>query len=177
MKLSLSAFAMVIISLCTPLVSAQSGPPPGTDMDNQLSQMQKDMNAMLQQLATLRQQSKLQENILTMQSQLDKLQRTTDPNERQTLIQAHLDTLEAHRIMIEALRESERGSGSKTESAPAAPATSGQMRYGPGPMGFPGGTMYGPGMMSAPPGYPGGMVTPGRSMGNPPGGMNPPRYR
>jgi TolA-binding protein len=157
MKSSIIAFALIAISLSTPFVSAS---PTDTDMDKQLSDMQKDMNLMLQQIAKLRQQAQLQENINKMQSQLDRLQRTTDPNERQKLIQEHLDTLQEHMKMIETMDASEGGSGDKKKAIKMAPATPGRMIYGPGPMGFPGGMMYGPGMTGGPQGYPGGTATP-----------------
>jgi hypothetical protein len=50
MKCSITVFALVVISLFTPLVYAQDvasqgGSPMGTDMDEKLSRMQKDMSA------------------------------------------------------------------------------------------------------------------------------------
>lgn len=176
MKSSLTVFALLIIGLSTPLVSAQGGSPTGTATDRQLSDMQKNMNAMLQQIAIFRQQSQLQENIHTMQSQIDKLQGTTDPKERQKLLQEHMQTLQEHLKTIEGMSESEGGSVGKKETAQVAPASPGRMIYGPRPMGFPGGMMYGPGMTGGPQGYPGGMVGPGRAMAGPPGGMGIPRY-
>jgi TolA-binding protein len=178
-KLPLPAFALIAIGLSTPLVSAQNGPPPGTDPDEQLSQIQKDMNGMLQQIAKLQQQSQLQESIHQMQHQIDQLQKTTDPKERQKLIHEHLHTLQTHLKLIQSLSEAEGGSGNRTAAPPNVPARAsgpGGMSYGPGPMGFPGGMRYGPGMMGAPPGYPGGMVGPGRAMGYPSSSARVPTY-
>ena len=157
MKSSITAFAFLVLSLTKPPVSAQDGSPTDSDMDKQLTQMQEDMNAMLQQIAKFRQQTQLQENIHKMQSQIDNLQRTTDPKERQKLIQEHLDTLHEHMRMIETMNASEGSSGGKQKTRQVAPASSGRMIYGPGPMGFPGGMMYGPGMMGGPQTYPGGL--------------------
>ena len=92
-------------------------------MDTQLSQMQKDMNAMLQQIAKLRQQSQLQENIRTMQSQIDKLQGTSDPKERHKLMQEHMQTLKEHMKMIESMSGSEGGSVDTRETAHVGPGT------------------------------------------------------
>jgi TolA-binding protein len=174
MTSSLIILAFAIFSLCTPLASAQDGSPSGTDMDKQLSQMQKDMNTMLQQLSKLRQQSQLQEDIHKMQSQIDKLARTTDPKDRQRLMQEHLDTLREHMKMIESMSESEGGSSGKQKTGKAAPAAPGRMIYGPGPMGYPGWMMYGPGMPGVPQGYP--EVT-RRSLATPPAGTAAPGYR
>jgi TolA-binding protein len=184
-KCSIKVFAIVGITLFTPLTSAQDasvqkGTPTGADMDRQLSQMQKDMNVMLQQIGKLRQQSQLQENIHLMQSQIDELQRTLDPKERSKLIQEHIQTLQEHMKIIQSMSESERDSGGTTETPQVAPARMTpppRMIYGPGPIGFPGGMMYGPGMTVGPQGYPGGMVGPGRSMPSPPGGTGTPKYR
>jgi len=53
MQSTLTAFALVVISLFTTPTSAQNvasqdGSPTGKDMDKQLSEMQKEMNSMLQ---------------------------------------------------------------------------------------------------------------------------------
>ena len=160
MKSLLTAFALIIISLFTTPTSAQDvtsqdGSAMGKDMDKQLSEMQKEMNSMLQQIARFRQQSQLQDNVHTMQSQIDKLQRTTDPNERRKLMQEHLETLQKQIKMIKHMSESEGGSSGKKEARQIAPASPGRMIYGPGPMGYPGGMMYDPGMTGGPQGYPG----------------------
>jgi TolA-binding protein len=158
MKSSLTAAAFVTLSLSTPLVSAQDRAPP--DTDKQLSQMQKDMNAMLVQIAKLRQQSQLRKNVNAMQRQLEDLESTTDPKERQALLRAHMRTLEEQMQMVRSMTESEGGSPAKQEPAQAAPASPGRMIYGPGPMGFPGSIMHGPGKTGGPPGYPGWTVKP-----------------
>ena len=131
-----TVIALIVTSLSTSFVSAQDGSPTDTDMDKQLSKMQEDMNSMLQQIATLRQQSQLQENIHMMQSQIDNLQRTTDPKERQKLIQEHLETLQEHMKMIESMGASEVGSGSKKKAAPAPARGKNDLR--PRPDGLPG---------------------------------------
>jgi len=174
MKTSPVIRAFAIFSLSTLLASAQDESPSGTAMDSQLSRMQKDMNAMLEQLAKLRQQSQLQEDVHKMQSQIDELQRTTDPAERQRLMQEHLNTLQEHMKMIESMSETEGRSSGKQETGKASPAPPGRMIYGPGPMGYPGWMMYGPRMPGGPQGYP--AVT-GRSLATPPGGSAAPRYR
>ena len=115
MKSSLTAAAFVILSLLTPLVSAQDRAPP--DTDKQLSQMQKDMNAMLVQIAKLRQQSQLRKNVNAMQRQLEDLESTTDPKERQALLRAHMRTLEEQMQMVRSMTESEGGSPAKQEPA------------------------------------------------------------
>ena len=163
MKSSLPPYAHIIISLSMSLASAQNTvaqdrSPPGADMDTQLSRMQKDMNAMLQQIAQFRQKSRLQENIHQMQSQVDKLQNTTDPKERQKLMQEHLNTVQEHMQMIQSMSESELGSDGKKEPAQPSHALPGGMMYGPRPMGLPGGMIYGPGMMAGPQGHPGVMI-------------------
>jgi TolA-binding protein len=174
MKSSLIVLALAIFSLCTPLASAQDESPSGADIDKQLSQMQKDMNSMLQQLAKLRQQSQLQEDIHKMQDQIDKLQRTTDPKERQRLMQEHLDTLREHMKMIESMSEPEAGSSGIQGTGTSSPTTPGRMIYGPAPMGYPGWMPYRPGVPGGPQGYP---TVPGRSMATPPDGTAAPRYR
>jgi TolA-binding protein len=182
MKSPITAFALVLISLFTTPTSAQDiasqdGSPMGKDMDKQLSEMQKDMNSMLQQIAKLRQQSQLQKNVNMMQRQIEGLESTTDPKERQNLLQAHMQTLQEHIKMVQSMSEAEVGSGGKKKAAQVAPVSPGRVIYGPGPTGYPGGMMYGPGMMGGPQGYPGGMIGPGRPVASPPGGMATPRYR
>jgi TolA-binding protein len=188
MKISRLAAAIVAFALSAHIVSAQeisapTGSTKSMDMDKQLSQMQKDMNAMLEQIAKLRQQSQLQKNMNEMQRQIDKLQTTTDPKERQMLIQEHLQTMQEHMKMIRSMSEPEGGSTSKMEApqnAPGRMAGPGGMMYGPSAMGFPGGMMYGPSgpsMMGGPQGYPGGMIGPARVMGSAPGGAAVPRYK
>ena len=164
MKLPISALALIVISLFTTPTSAQdvsskNGSAMGKDMDKQLSEMQKDMNSMLQQIAKLRQQSQLQMNVNKMQRQIEDLGSTTDPKERQTLLQAHMQTLQEHLKMVQNMSESEGGSSGNKEAKKIAPASSGRMIYSPGPMGYPGGMMYGPGITGGPQSYPGGTPT------------------
>ena len=175
MKPSLTA--LIVLSLLTPLVSAQDGPPAGTDADKQLSQMQKDMNAMLRQIARLRQQSQLQKNLNKMQRQIEDLESAADPKARQKLLQAHMQTLQEQMKLVQNMSEAEGGSTGKQQTLQAVPAMPGRMIYGPGPMRFPGRMMYGPRMTGAPQGYPGGMFGPGSPMAVPPGGATTPRYR
>jgi TolA-binding protein len=188
MKCSITVFALVVISLFTPLVYAQDvasqgGSPMGTDMDEQLSRMQKDMSAMLQQISQLRQQSQLQKNMNVMQRQIEELQSTTDPNKRQRLIQEHLQTMQDHMKIIRSMDESEAGTISKIESRQSVhgrTAGPGRMMYGPNAVGAPGGMIYGPGgpgTMGGPQRYPGSMVGPGRVMGYPSGSTGVPTYR
>jgi TolA-binding protein len=165
MKSLLTAFAMVVISLFTTPASArdvasQEGSAMVNDMDKQLSEMQKDMNSMLQQIAKLRQQSQLQNDVNKMQRQIEDLGSTADPKERQTLLQAHMQTLQKHLKMVQSMSDSEGSSSGKKEARQVAPASPGRMIYGPGPMGYPGGMMYGPGITGVPQGYAGGTPTP-----------------
>jgi len=165
MKLPISAFTLVVISLFTTPTSAQdvasqNGSAMGKDMDKQLSDMQNEMNSMLQQIAKLRQQSQLQKNVNKIQRQIENLGSTTDPKERQTLLQAHMQTLQEQLKMVQNISESEGRSNGQKEAKKVAPASSGRMIYGPGPMSYPGGMMYGPGMTGGPQGYPGGTPTP-----------------
>ena len=120
MKSPITALTLVVISLFTATTSAQDiapqdGSPMGKDMDKQLSEMQNDMNAMLQQIAKLRQQSQLQKNINVMQRQIEDLQSTTDPKERQNLLQAHVQTLQEHMKMVQSMSEAESGFGQQNE--------------------------------------------------------------
>jgi len=183
MKFSRLAAAIVVYSLTSPVVSAQELSVPdesAMSIDMQLSEMQKDMNAMLLQIAKLRQQSQLQKNMNEMQRQIEDLQSTTDPKERQKLIQEHIQTMQEHMKMIRSMSELEGGSDNKkqaSQSTPGRMAGSAGKMYGPSAMGIPGGMMYGPGMMGGPQGYPGGMVGPGRVMGYPFGGNGVPSYR
>ena len=185
MKSSITAFLIAVFSLSTSFVSAQDtaaqgGSPLGTDMDGQLSQMQKDMNSMLQQIAKLRQQSQLQKNMNVMQRQIEELLSTTDPKKRQILIQEHLQTMQEHMKIIRSMSEPEAGTSSKMKSRQSIPGRMtgpGGMMYGPNAMGSPGGMIYGPGMMGGPQRYHGSMAGPGRVMGYPSGSTSVPTYR
>ena len=181
MNISRLAAAIVACALTSPIVSATDESV--MSMDMQLSEMQKDMNALLLQIAKLRQQSQLQKNMNELQRQIEELQSTSDPKERQRLIEEHLQTLQEHMKMIRSMSEPETGSESTKEvrqSAPGGIAGPRGMLYGPATPGIPGGMMYGPGgpgMMAGPRGYPGRMPGPDRTMGTPPGSTGLPRYR
>ena len=181
MKPLLTALTLVVITLSMTSVSAQdivseNAAPTGTNMDTQLSQMQKDMNAMLEQIARLRQQSLLQTSLKKMQRQIEDLESTTDRLERQELLKAHLRTLEEHVKLVQGMSESEGASSGKEKTPQAAPAPQGGTVYAPGPMGFPGGMIYGPVMKGGSYGYRGGMIGPGGPMASPPGGRSTLRY-
>jgi TolA-binding protein len=79
MKTSILVAAIVACALAAPIVLAQEQSAPAkpvmsTDLDQQMSQMQKNINK--------------------MQQQMEKLRTTTDPKERQNLMREHMQTMQ-----------------------------------------------------------------------------------